>query len=197
MGPTTSAPTNTTTLAQSWEVRFPGFDRLFNVEVSKEAEVWCRAQPEEILASFAGIFDANDFEEHWQLAMRMLEDFDYDVDAWRQDDKYDNGFWAWRSACRSAFDLAHAPPITLDPLLTIKISEAADLWCSTRPDAVLASFAELHGANSTGDISDYWTIAGMVLQQYDYDVAAWRQLDTFEVGFWAWRASCQVAYDSR
>jgi hypothetical protein len=194
---TTSARTDTTTLAQSWKVRFPGFEVLFNVEVSKEAEVWCRARPEEVLASFAGIFDANDFEEHWQLAMSMLEDFDYDVDAWRQDDKYDNGFWAWRSACRSTFDIAHAPPITLDPLLTIKISEAAALWCSTRPDAVLASFAELHEANSTGDISDYWTIAGMVLQQYDYDVAAWRQLDTFGVGFWAWRASCQVAYDSR
>ena len=90
-------------------------------------------------------------------------------------------------------DLPHTKPQL--PLLIL--SEAAALWCSTRPEAVLASFAELHEANSTGDISDYWTIAGMVLQQFDYDVAAWRQLDTFEVGFWTWRASCQVAYDSR
>jgi hypothetical protein len=210
-GTTSTTSTATTTIAattshvkadsasaESWNTRFPGFERLFDVEVSKDAEAWCRARPEEVLASFSGIYAVNDFERHWQLAMSMLEGFDYDVDAWRQDDKYDNGFWAWRSACESAHRLANAPPITVDPLLTIEVSQAAALWCSTRPDEVLAAFAALHEANNTGDlINDPWTSAGLVLSQVDYDVDAWRNLDKFEVGFWAWRASCQVAYDSR
>jgi hypothetical protein len=180
--------------ADSWEARFPEFEELFNVDVSNETEIWCRERPKEILAQFADMYAVYKVEEHWQLAMSMLEDFDYDVDAWRQDDKYDNGFWAWREVCLTAHAIANT---SIDPLLTVEVSQAAALWCSTRPDEVLAAFAALHEANSTGEPDDLWFIAGLLLAQADYDVDAWRDLERFEVGFWAWRASCQVAYDSR
>jgi hypothetical protein len=194
---TTAASTITTTESETWESRFPGFETLFGVEVSIEAEAWCRARPEEVATSFVEIFEANDFEKHWRLAMSELEGFDYDVETWRQGDEYEDGFWAWRSACESAYRLANTTPIEPDPLLTIEITVEAALWCSTRPDEVLAAFLALHEANATGEIDDLWTIAGFLLQRFDYDIQEWRQVESFGVGFWAWRASCQVAYDSR
>jgi hypothetical protein len=199
---TTTIPTTTSEVTADgasagwWETRFPEFEYEFNYEVSNEAEAWCRARPEEVLAQFTDMYPFAGVEEHWQLAMSMLEDVDYDVNAWRQDDKYDNGFWAWRQACDMAHAIANMPPV--NPLFTVEVSQAAALWCSTRPDEVLAAFAALHEANNTGDlINDPWTVAGLVLSQVDYDVDAWRNLEKFEVGSWAWRASCQVAYDSR
>jgi hypothetical protein len=194
---TTLASPTTATESESWEARFPGFEKLFGSELPIEVENWCKARPEEVLAGFYEKFEVNDFEEHWQLAMSELEGFDHDVEAWRQGDRYEDGFWAWRTACRAADARANPTPIEVDPLLTVEVTQEAALWCSTRPDEVLAAFAALHAANNTGEIDDLWTIAGFLLQRFDYDIEEWRQRDSFGTGLWAWRASCQVAYDSR